>query len=175
MHRSGGSKSKEDDKDEALSATAKSSKLKWGDRKPRGVCWNCGEKGHYKDKCPKLAKDTPDSKKEKAPTQSGSANTVVESDSKSEGAFAMDFETDEEDEEGGWFTEVEDDEIELRFSDIKTEGDLIHGDPTSCEVECPDNALIANEPLMDTKEFFTKVKVYDSGCTKHISPYQEDF
>ena len=175
MRRSGGSKSKEDDKDEALSATAKSSKSKRGDRKPRGVCWNCGEKGHYKDKCPKPAKDAPDSKKEKAPTQSGSANAVVESDSESEGAFAMDFETDEEDEEGGWFTEAEDDEIELRFSDIKTEGDLIHGDPTSCEVECPDDALIANEPLMDTKEFFTKVEVYDSGCTKHISPYQEDF
>jgi len=36
-----------------------SSKRKGGkdDRKPRGVCWNCGEKGHYKDKCPKAVKN----------------------------------------------------------------------------------------------------------------------
>jgi hypothetical protein len=28
------------------------------EHKARGVCWNCGEKGHFKDKCPKPVKDT---------------------------------------------------------------------------------------------------------------------
>ena len=46
---------KGDDKDEAMSV-ASSGKGKRFERKLRGVCWNCGEKGHFKDKCPKPAK-----------------------------------------------------------------------------------------------------------------------
>ena len=50
LRRSGAGKSKEDEKDEALSATGGSSKFSRGKgskvkKKPRGVCWNCGEKG----------------------------------------------------------------------------------------------------------------------------------
>jgi hypothetical protein len=47
--------SKGDDKDEAMFIVS-SGKGKRFERKPRGVCWNCGEKGHFKDKCPKPVK-----------------------------------------------------------------------------------------------------------------------
>jgi hypothetical protein len=66
--RSGVGKAKEDEKDEALVVGGSSRSWKGkggkGDHKPRGVCWNCGDKGHYKDKCPKPAKTVAETKKE---------------------------------------------------------------------------------------------------------------
>ena len=74
-------KLKDDNTDEAMAinpGSLKGKSSKGGARKPRGVCWNCGETGHHKDKCPKpkvnKAKDD-SAKKEKA---SGSANAAAE-------------------------------------------------------------------------------------------------
>ena len=87
-----GGKSKDDNTDEAMAVNPSFSKgkgSKGGARKPQGVCWNCGETGHYKDKCPKpkvnKAKDD-SAKKEKT---SGSANAAAEckSNSESDGAW----------------------------------------------------------------------------------------
>ena len=47
--------SKSDGKDEAMFASLSGKGKK--ECKPHGVCWNCGEKGHFKDKCPKPLKD----------------------------------------------------------------------------------------------------------------------
>ena len=47
-----------DDGDEAMVASSSSGKGKGKPRYLRGVCWNCGKKGHYKDKCPELAAET---------------------------------------------------------------------------------------------------------------------
>ena len=72
-----------------MSVTAGSSKKKDGKshRKPCGVCWNCGEEGHYKNKCPKPTKTT---EKEKGDSKGkDSANVAVETDSESNEAFAM--------------------------------------------------------------------------------------
>ncbi|KIJ89476.1 hypothetical protein K443DRAFT_117933, partial [Laccaria amethystina LaAM-08-1] len=56
---------------------------------PRGTCWNCGDKGHFKDKCPKPQKPK-DGKESKDSQKAGSANAAVgvNSDSEGEGAFA---------------------------------------------------------------------------------------
>ena len=113
-HRSG--KTKEDDKDEAL---AVGSSMKGKGRKfPHGVCWNCGKKGHYKDKCPKPAKVTKNLKKESELKKSDSMNAVG-LDSKSEAAFLMSYDSDSVeldveklDFERDWFSEVEEDEWE---------------------------------------------------------------
>ena len=93
LHHYGGGRSKDDDKatDEAMAANTSSSKWKGkgGAKKPKGKCWNCGEKGHFKDKCPKPPKANMAKKeecsKEKA---SGSANAAAARDSESEGAWA---------------------------------------------------------------------------------------
>lgn len=53
QHRGSG-KSKDEDRDEALAVVPDKSKGK--ECKLHGVCWNCGEKGHYKNKCPKPKK-----------------------------------------------------------------------------------------------------------------------
>ena len=78
-------KAKVDEKDEALSATSGQS-LKGKDnlQRQKGVCWNCGEKGHYKDKCPKLAK-----KKDNTASKTETANAAIVSDSDSDAAFLL--------------------------------------------------------------------------------------
>ena len=109
-HRSGKTK---DDGDEAMAASSSSGKEKGKTRSPRGVCWNCGKKGHYKDKCPEPAADkstsTKEPKKEVVPKKTESAN-AVESDSKSKVAFFAinDPDSDESDNfgDGDWFDEV---------------------------------------------------------------------
>jgi len=71
-----------EENEEALSVAPK------GGKGMKGVtCWNCGEKGHYKNKCPK-PEEAADGKKDDPPKK-GSANTA-ESDSESKGAWAMD-------------------------------------------------------------------------------------
>ena len=52
-------------------------------RFPRGTCWNCGDKGHFKDKCPKPQKQK-DRKEAKDSQKGGSANAAVGVDSDSE-------------------------------------------------------------------------------------------
>ena len=120
-------KNKDDDKDEAMAVG--SGKGKGKTKYPRGVCWNCGEKGHYKDKCPKPSTSkTPDktAKKEDEPKKSDSAN-VVESDSESDATFMIDFDTDLDESinsgDGDWFSEaVNTDSGEIDwFSDEKLE------------------------------------------------------
>ena len=163
-------KTKEDDKDEAM-AVGSSSKGKG--KFPRGVCWNCGEKGHYKDKCPKPAKVTKDPKKEAEPKKSDSAN-VVESDSESEAAFMMSSdsesvksEADDLDfEEGDWFSEVEEDELESNDSD--------DSDINSLENSSSSDIFEAMELANPGHHTYTRAELYDSGCTKHISPYRDD-
>ncbi|KIJ92921.1 hypothetical protein K443DRAFT_112864 [Laccaria amethystina LaAM-08-1] len=65
---------------------------------PCGTCWGCGDKGHFRDKCPKKSKD---GKESKDSPKSSSANAAVgiNSDSEGEGAFAAvavkDYESDD--------------------------------------------------------------------------------
>ena len=174
MRRYGG-KSGDDNTDEAMAVNPSSSKGKGGKggaRKPRGVCWNCGETGHYKDKCPKLkvdkAKDD-SAKKEKA---SGSANAAAEckSDLESDGAWvAMDSDdetvpTDDNTSSGDddWFSEVNED---ISGSDNEGLG--------SCNLL--EEFFVATEPPKHKKYSFMQAELYNSGCTKHISPYCENF
>ncbi|KAG5645871.1 hypothetical protein H0H81_008711, partial [Sphagnurus paluster] len=52
------------------------------ERKLRGACWNCGEKGHMRNKCPKPKVEKEKGKKGKA------VAAAVESDSEEDGVFA---------------------------------------------------------------------------------------
>jgi hypothetical protein len=150
-------KSRDDDKDEAMAVG--SGKAKGKTKYPRGVCWNCGEKGHYKDKCPKpsTSKPSKDPKKEDEPKKSDSAN-AVESDSEGEAAFmstlAYDTDLDESIDSGDgdwfleavetdsgemdWFSEVKDDELESSVSDTDSLDSSVLSDTS-------DDALVAAE------------------------------
>jgi len=59
-----------DEKDKATLASPNGKGKK--EHKCRGLCWNCGEKGHFRNKCPKPVKDT----KNNSPKKDGSANAA---------------------------------------------------------------------------------------------------
>ncbi|KDQ50303.1 hypothetical protein JAAARDRAFT_51339 [Jaapia argillacea MUCL 33604] len=69
-----------------------------GDKsKPKGACRECGEKGHFKDSCPK--KSLKVKPKDDAKAKSGMANIVEEPNSDDNGAWAMDYDSDSDIEE----------------------------------------------------------------------------
>ena len=144
--RKGSGKGKEEES-EALAA-GESSKGKKGKGKKKEVeCWNCGEKGHYRNKCPKP-------QKEKGKPTQDTANAVA---SDEEGAWAA-----EEAEEDDWFS-VDDEEV-------VSEGEV-------CEevIELGDTSGIALVALNSAKSGGVVTELYDSGCTNHISPYRDRF
>jgi hypothetical protein len=182
--RSNARASKRDDKDEAILATL-SGKGKCFECKPHEVCWNCGDKGHFKDKCPKLVKD----KKDDSPKRGSSVNAAIESDSEGKGAFFAElWDSDSElqtahnldlelkgDSNGDWFSEVGNDSDnswdteELFGTDGSECGSLVSVDPNSVAINL-DDAAAHVEP--DSKAGSSpRVEVYDSGCMRHITPY----
>jgi hypothetical protein len=98
--RSNGKSPKEDNHDKAMYASSSRGRKAGGmnHKFPRGTCWGCGDKGHFRDKCPKKLKD---GKESKDSPKSGSANAAVgiNLDSEGEGAFATvavdDYESDD--------------------------------------------------------------------------------
>ena len=153
--------------------------------KPHGVCWNCGEKGHYKDKCTKPVKQ-----KENPPKKGSTvaaANTVIESDSNREEAFFMedidddnmpdlqdvsDSETgsdDEDDDEGdNWFTDIEE-----TSSWVSKEPSEVDWSKTSLFIDLDLEAVPTNEYVAQVGATNTNVpraEIYDSGCSKHLTP-----
>ena len=76
LHQNTSNTSKGNDRDEAMSAL-QIGKGKHIKRKPRGVFWNCSDKGHFKNKCPKPTKMLNKSIPQKS---SSTTNAAVESD-----------------------------------------------------------------------------------------------
>ena len=171
-----------------MAASSSSGKGKGKTRYPRGVCWNCGKKGHYKDKCPEPAteKRTEEPKKEAVPKKLESAN-AVESDSESEAAFLMLYNSDSVESDGcgdgDWFDEVvmldseeldwfSDGEVDESIPDVLENHSLDNPNP----LDAPDVAQVTAELASpeDCCDDHIRAELYDSGCTKHISPYQDD-
>ena len=177
-----------DDGDEAMVASSSSKKGKGKKKYPRGVCWNCGDPGHYKDKCPKPAteKPTKEPKKDIVPKKTESAN-AVESDSESEVAFLATYDTDSDESDGlgdgDWFDEVAlmDSEELNRFSEGKVDESIPivldnHSPNNPTLPDALDDVHVAAESASseDRRDAGVRAELYDSGCTKHISPYRED-
>jgi len=140
-----------------------------GNARPRPPCWNCGSHEHFKAQCP-----VPD-RNPGRPSTHGTANVALSADldSDDEGAFALGAVSDDEDlpdllslssdddntdrmsfvtADEDWFSEIADDDL----------GDTVDGEL----------AALAG----DTNPAGTRtVKLYDSGSTRHISPYRECF
>jgi len=185
--RQGTGKGKDEEKDDALAVTPGSSKGKngkgGGGGKKNVTCWNCGEKGHFKNKCPKPAKSK--DLKEDEPAKSSAAN-AAESDSKGEGAWAIwDSDNDSSDsalfpdsdsdvvasitavnvpgEDMDWFSEVAEDGCEADDEDWFTE----ESDDSKDIFMATDEA----KPSLDG----ARTELYNSGCTQHISPCRDQF
>lgn len=199
-HRSNCSKTtKAESQDKALAVTPGKGKSK----KPRGVCWNCREKGHFKDKCDKPLKPS-GGEKGTSTKKSSSVNAAVETDSDSEleAAFFVlpgtDFNVDSmpnlqvvsdssegsdvgdmPDGEDDWFSEVAEDEIvdcnwfseELSEADWSESSSLISVDSDS---ECVVEDVVAQVGAGDDPVNSPHAKIFDSGTSQHLSPYQND-
>jgi hypothetical protein len=186
--------SKTDEKDKAMLASSNGKGKQ--ECKPRGVCWNCREKGHFKDKCLKPVKDM----KNDSPKKGGSANTTVEDNSEDEAAFFVkgDWESDDDlpelrtvsdsdseegsdaepdgDNEGDWFSEIGESDKRSGWETeelFKADGSecslLVSVDLNSVASDLKDVAV--NVDTASVTDHIPRVEVYDSGCTRHISPY----
>lgn len=179
--RRSGKSSKGEEKDEAMAASSSSGKGKASKQKPRGVCWNCGEKGHYKDKCPKPDKS---SENKDSPKKKATANVAEESDSEEGGAFfaLMTFSTRVCPScnlsqtrmtilisiPSGWDTE------ELSEVDSSKCGLLVDVDSDSEASDLDDlEEFAANVEVNNKTADSPRAEVYDSGCTSHITPYRD--
>ena len=114
--QSGTGKAKDNDKDEALSVVLGKNKGK--PCKPHGICWNCRDKGHYKDKCPQ-----PIVKKDDAPRKGSTSaitNAVIQSDSDEEGAFFMEDDDDPDMPNLGDMSDSEDDSDHQNVDEVET-------------------------------------------------------
>ena len=153
-----------------MSSTGKSNGKGKFEQKPRGVCWNCGEKGHFKDKCPKPAADKKnDSPKSKANV----ANAMIDFNSEGDGAFFMEPMSDDD----GWFTEVTDDRIDSGWETKKLSGvnwsecgSLVNIDLDSdMPAEPEELAASVGVGTIDMPH----TEIYDSGCSKHLMLYRD--
>jgi gag-polypeptide of LTR copia-type/GAG-pre-integrase domain len=158
-------------------------------------CWNCKKKGNFSRDCP----DSPDKSK-----ASGSAHVAAESDSDADGVFLFDAisiagsrdgpndvpemqsvsgDSASNDAQGeasdraDWFTDS--DKGTDWFSDVADD----HEGARDCAQDYDGtgfDSAMGSEPVMsvDSQKSTSntpKVKLYDSGATRHISPYRDDF
>ena len=160
VSRKGSGKGREEDNEalavgESLKGKGKGQKGKGKGRKGKGKkdveCWNCGEMGHFSNKCTKPKVD----KKSKASTSTANAAAPT---SDEEGAWVM-----EEVVDVVWFC-VDDDE----------EGVEIEGERCVEVMEFGDTSGIALVAV-DSIKSGGVAELYDSGCTNHISPYRDHF
>lgn len=191
---------KEHDRDEAMAITGSAKPngragAKRGGRKQRGNCWNCGSDKHYKDKCPEPPKD-------RSPTGGGQAHAVDDTDSE-DGVFGVSDLSDVEsipdlmsvessvegqsdgagvDEDGDCFSEVGDESpwgcgwegeelARSDTSDMESFVDINLSPVANTDREPTDVAAEVSNELRDA----STIELYDSGTTRHISPYLDKF
>jgi hypothetical protein len=161
--------------DEALAATGSEGRKK---NRRKGDCHNCGKTGHWARECRSPKKEKDESAGTKAAQTSstsqkpenkpvGSANAITAVD---------DFEGD-----GFWMVE----EAVVPAPTVNAKPNPMLGAP-----DLIDNASHqeGEEPFLNEEEWFgavitpedetydrTRVELYDSGATRHISPYKSDF
>jgi hypothetical protein len=159
--------------DEALTATASDDGKR---RRRKGKCHNCGKMGHWAKECRSPKKD----KEESAGTQAAQAsNTSTKPENKPVGSANViyDFEGD-----GFWMaTEEATDRTHL----VSAEPDPMLG--AMDDIENAPHREGEEETALGEKEWVGAVitptdedhrictELYDSGATRHISPYKSDF
>jgi hypothetical protein len=178
QHTQGGSK-KEGQTDEALAATSSESSKK---KRRKGKCHNCGKPGHWAHECRSPKKEgeastsTPSTPAKQDNIPVGSANVIT------------DYEGD-----GFWLAEEEDgahtplvcaepgplvltaedelDELEDRAQVVCTDLDLGCAPPDDWVLEDETACTAAGA----TEDDGARVELYDSGATRHVSPFKDDF
>ena len=165
---------KEASMDEALTATGSDNSKK---KHRKGKCHNCGKLGHWAKECCSAKKD----KEESAGTSSMLASTTTpKPENKPVGSANIIYDFD-----GDGFWMVNEEEADLAPIE-STEPDPLLGNPDDVEV-APQSEGEDDDPDLDEKEWAGAVitpvdedsricvELYDSGATRHISPFKSDF
>jgi transposase InsO family protein len=184
--RAGGGKK---DGDEALAATGSENQK----GKKKGKCHNCGKPGHWARECRSAKKDpsatetsqvsTPKPKAETKPV--GSANAVTGYDSEGDG-FWMAVEPEDQ----AQFVGTDPDPLLREGEETKGEGlgdddtslGVTWGDPEDWEFDdelgdwpSEEGDVVAATISAADANSGVRVELYDSGATRHISPFKDDF
>ena len=177
------------------------------ERKPR-LCWNCGEAGHFRDKCPKpkkarttapesaqAAQDSEDeafgvSDADSMPdlesvsdSSESSVTTTTDADSmpslvsvsdSSDSDFVSNCDDIKEDDGEDWFSDVDED-LDSPWGEGWETKEL-----SGIESDCDSflNVDLDSDVAAYVSTGFphaTHTELYDSGTTRHISPYREMF
>ena len=158
--------------DEALAATASEDGKR---RRRKGKCHNCGKPGHWAKECRSPKKD----KEESAGTQTAQASgTSTKPENKPVGSANViyDFEGD-----GFWMaideavdrTNLVSAEPDPMLGTIDDFDDVPHREGEEIELDDREWAGAVITPGDDDNRI--RVELYDSGATRHISPYKSDF
>ena len=182
---------KKDGVDEALVATGPESRK----GRKKGKCHNCGKSGHWARECCSPKKDSsatetaqasPSNSKPKAENKPvGSANAVTGYDSEGDGFWTVVELEDQAQFVGAdpdlWLGEGEETE-EPNLGDNSPTLGVVWGDPADWEFD-DELGDWPNEEGEDVAATITaadansgvRVELYDSGATRHISPFKSDF
>lgn len=163
---------KKETTDEALAATTSEAGKK---KRRKGNCHNCDKAGHWARECRSAKKD----KQEGTGTQSSSTGSKPENKpvGSANAITAHDFEGD-----GFWMAE---EEAVDPAPIVSTEPDPLLGVPDDIE-DAPhregEDMFLSEEEWIgavitpgDETDNRIRVELYDSGATRHISPYKSDF
>jgi transposase InsO family protein len=161
--------------DEALAATSSEGGKK---KRRKGNCHNCGKAGHWARECRSPKKEKDDSA---GTTTAQTSSTSHKPDNKPVGsANAITV----HDEEGDGFWMVEDEAV-VPAPNVSAEPDPLLGAPDEIE-DAPhreeEETILSEEEWLgavitpgDETDNRIRVELYDSGATRHISPYKSDF
>jgi len=131
------------------------------DRKPRGACWNCGEKSHHRARCPKPSKNKKGTNNKRFFKKGNNSVNAIDFDLEANRVYAVTYDSDNSNSKNDsiypqesicndedWFSEVVEDDDWL----LNTEDEVV--------------AITSSgaEPI-------SHIELYDSGCSTHIIPY----
>jgi transposase InsO family protein len=142
--------------DDALAATGSGGKKK----RRKGDCHNCGKAGHWARDCRSPKKEKPAEDTAKA----GKTDKAQKSETKPVGSANAVATQDEAVEDECWA-------VEFSSGASDPGDDLIDESDWLCKVEETATAVIT--PVSDDRG--ERIELYDSGATRHISPYKSDF